>query len=106
MSDICYVPSLVPNTLGVGAYHKLSTRKFTQMRSRPSVEQPQKASRLMSNTPVMVLYIISDNRGSGRQAGSRWRSILRLLSLGWSTEGHIPYSAQVLQSPSNGDCHA
>lgn len=62
------------------------------------VEQPQKASRLMSNTPVMmVLYIISDNRGSGRQAGPRWRSTLRLLSLGWSTEGHNPYSAQVLQ---------
>jgi hypothetical protein len=84
-------------------YHMLSTN-LSNPRIIKSVEQPQTVNKLTLNTPVvLILYIILNMCDSGCIFASRWRTRLRLLCLGWSSDGHSPYSAQVLQ-PSSGGC--
>lgn len=103
MNNHFSISSVLLSYLVAEVYHKLSTRKFPQMRNKLSVEQAQMISKLMLKSSVVtILYIISDKSDSGRQAAHRWRSIWRLLSLVRIKDGHNPLSAQVLQASPRG----
>jgi hypothetical protein len=95
---------LLLGPLGAEVYHKLSTNKHAITRNKYLVDQQQTVTRLMPNTPVMmILYNISNICDPVRITVPKWRDeIVRLLSLGWSLDGHNPHSAQVLQSCSIG----
>ena len=93
-------------SIGGKVCHKLSSRKFTNHVKTDCLEQPQIASRLMPNTPVItILYIISDNCGPALFALCK-RIKLRLLSLGWNSEGHNPSPFQVLHLKNMWGAHA
>jgi hypothetical protein len=97
MKQIKHVLSQTLISLGDEVYHKLSTRNFLRKLKKYKVDKPQTVSKLMLKSPVItILYIISDICDSAPSV-SRWRSSIRLLSLGWSLDSHNPYSAQVLQ---------
>ena len=87
------------SSLGAEVCHKLSTSNCNNICNRCSIDKLQTASKLMLNTPVIViLYNISNICDPARFVVPKWRNKIRLLSLGWSLDGHSPYSVQVLQA--------
>lgn len=95
------------SSLGAEVCHKLSTSNCNNICNRYSIDKLQMLLRTTLKTPVIViLYNISNICDSARFVVLKWRNQIRLLSLGWSLDGHSPYSVQVLQASLSGGVHA